>query len=113
MDARSSYFGQLLISFGNILKILLPLSLGIALLLFFWGVARFILAKGDDKAVKEGKNRMIWGVITLFVMLSVWGLVSLLGQIFAVNTNVGGGFNNMGVNNALIPDEPPPFFPED
>jgi hypothetical protein len=49
-----------------------------ALLLFVWGVYRYIAHAGDEKAAAEGSKLMSYGVIILFVMVSVWGLVSLL-----------------------------------
>ncbi len=49
---------------------------GVALLVFFWGLAMFIFkVGGDETAVKEGKTLMIWGIIALFVMVSIWGII--------------------------------------
>jgi len=31
---------------------------------------------------------MLWGIIALAVMVSVWGLVKILGDTFNVNTTV-------------------------
>lgn len=61
--------------------------IGIALLYFIWGLVLFITQSGDEKAVGEGKQKMIWGIITLFVLVSVWGLVSLLRTL----TGIGSG----------------------
>ncbi|MEK7642788.1 MAG: hypothetical protein AAB392_03250 [Patescibacteria group bacterium] len=52
---------------------LVPLAFILSILLFFWGVAKYIKSEGDGKA--EGKNIMIWGVVGIFVISSVWGLV--------------------------------------
>lgn len=71
--------------FGLLLKGLIPTAVAVALLFFFWGLAKFIRSAGDEKAVEEGKRTMIWGVVALFVMVSVWGLVFLLQ-----NTILGG-----------------------
>ena len=59
----------------DILKAAIPLAASLALLAFFWGLARFIMNAGDAKGNKEGKNLMIWGTIALFVMVSVWGIL--------------------------------------
>lgn len=58
--------------------ILIPLMFAIALLLFFWGLVKYIKSEGEGKG--EGKKIMIWGVVALFVMSSVWGLVRLIGD---------------------------------
>jgi hypothetical protein len=61
----------------------IPLLIGVALLVFVWGVVRFMLSD-DDRSRDEGKRRMAWGVIGLFVVVSVWGLVALLGTLLGV-----------------------------
>jgi hypothetical protein len=61
---------------------IVPLILGLAVLLFIWGIFKFIFAAGDDDARKEAKKFMIWGVIGLFIMISVWGLVNILVSSF-------------------------------
>jgi hypothetical protein len=34
---------------------------------------------------KAGKSFMIWGLIALFVMVSIWGLVGVLSNTFGIN----------------------------
>lgn len=69
--------GQLL----SLLPLFITTLSGVAVLLFLWGLARFILNSGDEKVVAEGKKMMVWGVVALFVLLAVWGLVALLQSI--------------------------------
>ncbi len=78
---------------GNIITMLLPITVAAALLFFFYGLAKFVLAAGDDDAREEGKKVMIWGVVALFVMVSVWGLVEFLGSI--LNIRQGQSINNV------------------
>jgi hypothetical protein len=59
----------------------------IALLAFFWGLAQFIFktGSGDKTAIDNGKNLMKWGIIGLFVMVSIWGIIYFIGdQILGV-----------------------------
>ena len=56
---------------------IIPLLVGVTLLSFFWGLAKFIRAAGDEKKITEGKEFMKWGIVGLFVMVSIWGLVNL------------------------------------
>lgn len=68
--------------------ILIPLVFTLALLFFFYGVAKYIWSEGQGKA--EGKQIMIWGVVALFVMSSVWGLVSFIqGELNLSNDTSG------------------------
>ena len=61
---------------GSILNILIPILAAAALLVFFWGLVKFILKLGGDaKAVEEGRNKMVWGLISLFIIVSLWGII--------------------------------------
>lgn len=64
-------------------SILIPLVFALALLFFFWGVAKYIWSVGADK--DEGKKIMIWGVVALFVMASIWGLVSFIQEQLGID----------------------------
>ncbi len=51
---------------------------GFALLAFLWGMAKSVFkVGGSESAVEEGRRTMVWGLIALFVMISVWGIISL------------------------------------
>ena len=69
---------------ASILPGLIAVLIGVALLFFIWGLIVFITKSGDENAVAEGKVMMFWGVIALFVIVSVWGIVLLLQQIVGV-----------------------------
>jgi len=73
-------------SIGRIVNLLLPIVFAIGLLVFFWGLAKYILAAGDPAKASEGKSIMIWGVIALFVMAAIWGLVRFIGESLGIST---------------------------
>jgi small-conductance mechanosensitive channel len=76
---------QLIESIGRLVNIALPIVVGIALLAFFWGLVKFIFAQGNEEAKIEAKKIMLWGLVALFVMISVWGLVRFIGNALGVN----------------------------
>ena len=80
-------FKTALVSLGGLVQIALPIVFGIALLAFFWGLAKYILAAGDEEKKAEGKRLMIWGVLALFIMASIWGIIALLQSNFGVSPN--------------------------
>jgi len=45
---------------------------------FLWGVFQYVRAAGDEEARKVGQSHIIYGVIGLAVMASVYGLVNFL-----------------------------------
>ncbi len=74
-----SNFRELVSIFIELIQVALPVVAGFALLAFFWGLAKFIFrVGGDENAVNDGKNLMIWGVIALFVMISIWGIIAFV-----------------------------------
>lgn len=64
-------------------QILVPLAFIIGLLMFFWGIVKYIKSEGDDKA--QGKKIMVWGIVAIFVMSAVWGLVAFIGEELGVD----------------------------
>ena len=73
---------------GGIFDTIIPLIFAVAIIYFLWGLTKFITtAGGDAEAHESGRNIMIWGVIAIFVMASVWGLVKILQNTFSVDDN--------------------------
>mgnify|MGYP001276423118 CR=1 FL=1 len=70
---------------GQLIRTATPIVVALALLYFFWGLAKYILAAGDEEAKTEGRSIMIWGIIALFVIVSVWGLVGVLNTTFGID----------------------------
>lgn len=84
----------LITSFGGLVSLLIPIVAGLALLYFFWGLAKFILRAGDETAREEGKQIMMWGIIALFVMVSIWGIVEFIASDLGVGGEVYWGGPN-------------------
>jgi hypothetical protein len=76
----------LLSSIKNLVSLALPIVVGLALLGFFWGLMKFIFAAGNEDNKEDGKRIMIYGVIALFVMVAVWGLVGFIASALGVQT---------------------------
>ncbi|PIT90869.1 hypothetical protein COU17_03415 [Candidatus Kaiserbacteria bacterium CG10_big_fil_rev_8_21_14_0_10_49_17] len=70
---------------GTLISSAIPIVLALAVLAFFWGLMKYIFSAGDADKQEEGRNIMIWGIIALFVMVSVWGLVRLLQDTFNIS----------------------------
>jgi hypothetical protein len=80
-----AYLGNIITFTGTLVGMAVPVLVGLALLFFIWGLVLFILNSGNEQERAVGKQRMVWGVVALFVIVSVWGLVLLLQQITGVN----------------------------
>ena len=47
-----------------------------------------VIAGGDEDAKKAAVQLIVWGVIFIFVMVSVWGLVGILVGSFDFDTTI-------------------------
>lgn len=54
---------------------LVPLLMSVAIVMFFWGIVKFIANMDDENARSGGKSLMVWGMIAIFVMVSFWGII--------------------------------------
>jgi len=70
---------------GRIIALAIPILIALAMIVFFWGLVKYIWGGGDKET---GKSIMIAGLASLFVMVSVWGIILLAGQ--ALNIGQGG-----------------------
>jgi len=65
----------------------LPLLILAALVLFLYGIVkRFFWGKDAADRGEAGKF-ILWGIVALFVMVSVWGLVNVLKTSFNLDNN--------------------------
>ena len=71
----------------GIINTIIPLLISIAVLTLIWGIVKFITSAGNEDKRKEGRDLIIYGIIGLFVMVSIWGLVNVLVSTFGL----GGG----------------------
>ncbi len=62
---------------SKLLGRLAPFIITLTLLTFLWGMFQLVRS-GSEQSRKEGIQIIVFGVIALFVMVSVWGLVNLL-----------------------------------
>jgi len=79
-------------NFSDLMQLLINLiakGMGVlyaaAFAIFFYGIVIFILNTEDDKKRAEGKEWMKWGIVALFVMLTLWGIVGILVNTFQVS----------------------------
>jgi len=79
---------DIIIMFTNIGLRIIPLLGVIAFLVFVWGVARFIKSAGSEKEIKDSKNLLIWGVIGLFVLFAIWGIIAFLSNEFGFGSGI-------------------------
>ena len=74
---------------SNIGLKLIPLIAVVAFLVFILAVGRFIRSTGDEAELKKTKKILIWGVIGLFILFTIWAIIAFLQIEFFGSAKVG------------------------
>ena len=66
------------------------LLLSLAIVTFFAGMVRFIwsMRAGDGESAKTGRRFMLWGLLAVFVIFSVYGIVYFFQRTLGINGTV-------------------------
>ncbi len=70
-------FSALINQVVGLLGTLVPILLTLAMIVFFWGLVRYIYAAGNEKQVLNGRELITWGLAAIFVMSCIWGILAL------------------------------------
>lgn len=82
--ALAADLNTVLSTIGQLIGAATPIVVALALVYFFWGLGNFILGSADEGKRKEAIAIMIYGIIALFVMVSIWGIVNVLQTTFGI-----------------------------
>lgn len=73
---------------SRVLNAIVPVLIAFAVVYFLYGVFKYVFSDDED-AKDKAKEVMIYGIIGIFVMVSVWGLVNILGGTLNLDTDAG------------------------
>lgn len=90
MQNTGTTFSSLFGAIEGVLCGIIPLLFILATVVFLYGVVKYVLANGDEKQLASGRSFMIYGLIGLFVMVAMWGIVTAAVNSF-FGGNSGGG----------------------
>lgn len=109
--ATASLLNQILVNLIRTATLVIVLLDVMAIMVFVWGIVKFIFAASNPEKLKDAKKILWWGVIGLFVLASVTGIVIALQSYFGVtnqripvpqfgpgggSTTIGNGGNGVG-----------------
>lgn len=72
-------------SIGTVIVYLLT---ALAVIFIVWNTVRYFVAGKEGESRGPAGMNILWGLIGLFIIISLWGLVNLLLNTFATNTTV-------------------------
>lgn len=70
----------------GILDKVVILLISLAVIFFIYGIVKFIKSADEEEGREKGKNIMLYGIIGLFVIVSMWGIVNILRNTFELDT---------------------------
>jgi len=64
---------------GVMNTIVVPIIFAFTFAAFVWGVVKyFFLHGGEEKSRAEGRQFILWGILGMAVLFSVWGFVNIV-----------------------------------
>lgn len=67
-----------------ILQPIVILMFAVALVVFFWGIVQFISSSNTDDGREKGKRNIFWGIVGMFIMFSVYGIIGIILETFGI-----------------------------
>jgi hypothetical protein len=73
----------------NIGNLIIGIAISLAVLWIIVSVVRYLVIGGSDEVErKKGQDHIVYGIVGLFVILSIWGLVAILRNSFRTQDQV-------------------------
>ena len=86
-SAQMQPLATLIGAVASLVGALVPILVTLAFVVFLFGLVKYLWGKGGKADIDGAKKLMMWGLITLFVMVSVWGIIRLMQSALGVNSN--------------------------
>ncbi len=74
-----------LVFVSQFLNGIIGLFITLAIVVFFWGLIKYLWSM-DAETAHESLKLMFWGIISIFVMVSIWGIIRLLQSTLKVTS---------------------------
>src|SRR3989338_3837023 len=84
---------------SNFFSAVLPVLISLGVIYFVWGVVQYFIGEGEEAKTK-GRDRIIYGIIGLAVIISIWGLVAIITNTFGVGGQSAPDVTNLVVGTA-------------
>ena len=92
---NSTNASDIITKISNLLGAVLPVLVALGVIYFVWGVVQYFI-RDSEEAKEKGKDRIIYGIIGLVVIVGMWGLVRIVTNTFGLN-------NTTNINYPTVP----------
>lgn len=76
--ATPKSFKELVANIVSIINGFIVLTMALSTVYFLFGILKYMTQYGDEKARAESVKTITYGLVALFVMVAIWGIVALL-----------------------------------
>lgn len=90
----SSTFASVIRDLISFINLLVEVLAALALVIFFWGLVRYVYHSDDATSREEGRSSIMWGLIALFVLFSIFGILQLLDFAFFGGSSFGASYSS-------------------
>jgi hypothetical protein len=73
----------------HIVNPLIIMLIAVATAVFFWGIFEFVAGAGNEEARDKGKRHIVWGLIGLFILIGVFGIIKIILGTFGIEPPPG------------------------
>ncbi len=82
----------------GIINIIIPVLVILALVLLMYSALRYVLKAQESKGKGPERDAIVWGLLSLFVIVSVWGILRIMCTTLFNNSSCT---NNTPVSGSL------------
>ena len=66
-----------------------PFMMGLAMVTFFYGLVMFMWkGKEGGEGLEKAKQFMIYSLVAIFIMVSIWGIIAIMQNVIGINPDV-------------------------
>jgi hypothetical protein len=69
---------------GSIIDPIVLLIFSVGIFLFTWGLVVFLLKLDNPEERKKGVQHMLWGILGVFIMATVFGIINIITETFGL-----------------------------
>lgn len=80
-------FNSLTSKLTGIGNAVIGIFIAVAVIWIVWNTVSFIINAGDETKRAEKRSAVIWGLIGLAIILSIWGIVAVITNTFYTGSN--------------------------
>lgn len=87
---------------------IIPGIFALAFLAFIWGVFRYVFAGDGKNDIENARQIMIWGIIVIAIMVSLWGILRVFKNTITTGTggsSSGSSFGQSGTMGSGMADQ--------